>query len=77
MKSQSLYFYASLTLAAFFILVYLLYSNLKWLAFFDAAAIFLPTAVGLISAAILLFTGIYLVIKGLNQGKEKKHVRYL
>ncbi|WP_293306832.1 hypothetical protein [Pedobacter sp. UBA5917] len=77
MKPQILYFYAGLALAAFFILVYLLHANSNWQAFFDAAAVFLPMALGLILAALLLFAGIYLMIKGFNQGKEKKHVRYL
>jgi predicted membrane protein len=48
-----------------------------WSEFFASAAIFLPIAVGIIISAILLFMGIYLMIKGINHGKEKKHVRYL
>ncbi len=71
MKTQILYFYAGLTLAAFFTTVYLLYSNLKWDDFFDIAGMFLPMAMGLIFSASLLFAGIYLIIKGINQAKEK------
>lgn len=77
MKPQTLYFYASLALAAFFTLIYLLHANSNWQAFFNAATVFLPMALGLFFAALLLFAGIYLMIKGFNQGKEKKHVRYL
>jgi glucose uptake protein GlcU len=75
--SRMLYFYAGLTFLAFFLVIYLLHTNLNWQAFFDAATAFLPMALGLTLAAILLFTGIYLLTKGRNQGKDKKHVRYL
>jgi uncharacterized membrane protein (DUF2068 family) len=73
----SLSFFSVLSLLGFLILTYSFYPHVNWNEFFAAAAIFLPIAVGALIAAILLFLGIYLVIKAINYGKEKKHVRYL
>jgi|GEM_PF-2433124 len=74
---KTLYFFSILMLLSFLILTYFFYPLVLWSEFFAAAAIFLPIAVGIIISAILLFMGIYLMIKGINHGKEKKHVRYL
>jgi len=74
---KTLYFFSFLMLLGFLILTYFFYPRVLWSEFFASAAIFLPIAVGIIISAILLFLGIYLMIKGINHGKEKKHVRYL
>jgi hypothetical protein len=74
---KTLYFFSILMLLGFLILTYFFYPRVLWNEFFASAAIFLPIAVGIIISAILLFLGIYLMIKGINHGKEKKHVRYL
>ncbi|MBB6239822.1 putative membrane protein [Pedobacter sp. AK013] len=74
---KTLYFFSTLILLGFLIFTYFFYSRVNWSRFFAAAGIFLPTAVGISIAIILLFLGIYLAIKGLNHSKEKKHVRYL
>ena len=72
-----LYFFSILMLLGFLILTYFFYPSVLWSEFFASAAIFLPIAVGIIISAILLFMGIYLMMKGINHGKKKKHVRYL
>jgi predicted membrane protein len=73
----TLYFFSVLTLLGFLIFTYFFYPRVNWSRFLAAAGVFLPIAVGITIAAILLFLGIYLVIKGINHRKEKKHVRYL
>ncbi|GGH19434.1 hypothetical protein [Pedobacter zeae] len=76
--SGTLYFFAAfLILLSFLLLVFFFYLHINWNEFFNAAIIFLPIAAGMFIAAVLLFTGIYLVIKGINRGKEKTHIRYL
>ena len=72
-----LYFFSVLTLLGFLVLTCFFYPRINWNAFFAAAGIFLPIVIGAAIAAILLFLGIYLAIKAINHGKEKKHVRYL
>ncbi|KRT14815.1 hypothetical protein ASU31_18110 [Pedobacter ginsenosidimutans] len=74
---KTLYFFSILMLLGFLILTYFFYPRVLWSEFLASAAIFLPIAVGIIILAILLFLGIYLMIKGINHGKKKKHVRYL
>jgi len=74
---RTLYFLSTLTLSAFLILAYFFYPRVHWIEFFNAASIFLPVAIGVLIAASLLLIGIYLLIKGINYRKEKKHVRYL
>ncbi|WP_316845958.1 hypothetical protein [Pedobacter psychrodurus] len=73
----TLYFFSVLTLLGSLILTYIFYPRVNWNEFFAAAGIFLPIIIGVAIAAILLFLGIYLLIKAINHGKEKKHVRYL
>jgi predicted membrane protein len=73
----SLSFFSVLSLLGFLILTYSFYPRVNWNEFFAAAGIFLPIIIGVAIAAILLFLGIYLLIKAINHGKEKKHVRYL
>ncbi|MDQ0638071.1 putative membrane protein [Pedobacter sp. W3I1] len=74
---KTLYFFSILMLLGFLILTYFFYPRVLWREFFASAAIFLPIAIGIIISAILLFLGIHLMIKGINHGKKKKHIRYL
>ncbi|MBO9675022.1 MAG: hypothetical protein J7577_16360 [Sphingobacteriaceae bacterium] len=74
--ARTFYFFATLLLLGFLLLTFFFYLRINWSEFFSAAVIFLPIAAGMLIAAILLFAGIYLVIKGINHGKEKTHIRY-
>ncbi|MFD2583828.1 hypothetical protein ACFSR6_15110 [Pedobacter vanadiisoli] len=74
---RTCYFFATLILLGFLLLTFFVYLRVNWNEFFNAAVIFLPVATGILVAAILLFMGIYLIIKGINLGKEKTHIRYL